>query len=106
LPQGYEFTKEYLTKNYKIDIEKNESSQKSFKFTQKPTPKHLSLQEHLLSSLDKGSLTKELEELYTILKNSSSYEEALLEIEKFDNPQLEKELERYIFANGVLSELE
>ncbi len=103
----FKFTKEYLEKTYHIDIEPSTKTiENSLSFSNKPTPKHLSYQDEHLFLLDAKELTKELEQVYTILNSCSSYEEALAKIEKISNPKLEKALESYIFANGVLSELD
>jgi CRISPR/Cas system CSM-associated protein Csm5 (group 7 of RAMP superfamily) len=89
-------------------MQKQETNTKSFKFDSKPKPLPLSYQDTQISDLEKKEreLFEEIEQVYKIVQNSSSYEEALSKIEKFDNPKMEEALERYIFANGVLSELE
>ncbi len=102
---NFKFTKEYLVRTYGIDIEENHSSQKLIPNKTK-NPKPLSYQDDQLKELDTKKLSNELEQIYTIIASSSSYEEALSKIEKFDNPKFESMLESYIFANGVLSELE
>ena len=105
LGDKYTFTKDYLVKTYGIEIEeqKNPTTLQN-KATFINSAKPLSYQE--AQPLDTTSLTKEQEELFKILQNSSSYEEALSKIEKFNNPKLEEALEAHIFANGILGFLE
>jgi len=100
------FTKEYLIKTYNIDIEENKTIPAKLIANKAQNPKPLSYQDEHLKELKTDELTDELEQIYTIIASSSSYEEALNKIEKFNNPKLEAALESYIFANGVLSELE
>ncbi len=104
LGQKYEFTKDYLVKTYGIEIEETKTTTIPNKATFNNKAKPLSYQEDF--GLDEKPLLKEQEEFYNILENSSSYEEALSQIEKLDNPLFEKMLEEYIFANGILGFLE
>jgi hypothetical protein len=105
LGNNYTFTKDYLVKTYGIELEEQKTpTTLQNKATFINSAKPLSHQE--AQPLDTSSLTKEQEELFKILQNSSSYEEALSKIEKFNNPKLEEALEAHIFANGILGFLE
>jgi len=69
-------------------------------------PKTLSYQERHLELNPLTDVKDELNEVYKILKECNSYEEALSKIEKFDNPKMEQTLEQLIFSNHLLGELE
>ena len=97
---GYEIDEEYISNTLKIPVKKK--TQKEINSKLKP----LSYQEDQLLNTDLSNVKKEINEVYKILQNSSSYEEALSKIEKFDNPEMEKALESIIFANSLLGRLE
>jgi len=102
--EKFQFTKDYLTKTYNIDIQEQNTQTPIPNKSPLKAPKPLSYQE--AQGLDTTPLIKEQEELFKILKNANSYEEALSQIEKFDNPILEEMLTTHIFANGILGFLE
>lgn len=70
------------------------------------TSKPLSYQEQQLKLDHLTAVKGELNTAYKILEDSSSYEEALSKIEGFDDPELEKALERLIFTNAIVGEIE
>ena len=106
LPNGYEFEADYLAKTYKIDITKAKEVSAKLIPNKATQPKPLTYQEEQLLNFDMKDIKDEFEEVYKIVQNVGSYEEALKKIEEWDNPSFEKALESIIFANGVLSELE
>lgn len=70
------------------------------------TSKPLSYQEHHLELDNLTDVKDELNDVYKIVQECNSYEEALSKIEQFDNPKMEQALERLIFANQLLGEFE
>ena len=89
----------FIFKEEEIVIEKNKKNSNT-------NSKPLSYQEHHLELDDLKDVKDELNTVFNIVKESNSYEEALSKIEQFDNPKMEQALERLIFANQLLGELE
>ncbi|SFP60834.1 phage portal protein family protein [Hydrogenimonas thermophila] len=98
-------------------VPQNQNSGVETSVPQKPTkeknaksstlkPKPLSYQERHLDLNPLTDVKDELNEVYKILKECNSYEEALSKIEKFDNPKMEQTLEQLIFSNHLLGVLE
>jgi len=118
---GYEVDEEYISSTLKIPVKKKTLTQENNSFLalnseiKKRVPEKssdflghrpLSYQEDQLINTDLSDVKNELNKVYKILENCSSFEEALSKIEKFDNPKMEKALESIIFANSLLGRLE
>lgn len=86
------------------DEDRVQSEKNAKKTTQ--TSKPLSYQEHHLEIESLTDVKDELNDVYKIVKECNSYEEALSKIEQFDNPKMEQALERLIFANQLLGKFE
>jgi len=104
---GYQIEEEEIEKKLGIKIKRNPLKEKNHKeYNSKLPEKPFTLQEQLIDAEDMEPIQEELHQAYQILEQCSSYEEALIQIEQFENPKLEEALRRLIFANDLVGTME